>query len=650
MIEKIDHKFENNKEEKIKDLITDILSLKRQKEKEGDNESEEIKLARRLEQRSYPKLSEEILKNIILRYEIDNDKLPTKKILIKLMINYLGNIQKSPENYNFPNNSEEVNGMKLEKRIGNGRRGEIFAVKPETVQTKKIYKCFAFKRQKKNIPYPLDIHIASAILLALYDFQPKYYNQYFMEINEYKNKNIQRAFKNVNFEYKYLLYENEISWHILYYFTNIRDQLKNMMQRQLNGDYVKIDIAQLNSENRFHIIGVYLEYLDRFKDNFLFQKTKIIKELDKILILEPEFIIDLIVFRAKRGCFQIPDDILANQIDYLSSSYNVIKINKKEGEGFLEKVVKKCKQINNDDLIYWANPAFSWMLFKLLEMKILSNEQYDNYIYKFCEKAKIFKKISKKLRGNNNNNGKKDKNKDEINKLNIYKEFNDKNKDEIKNLNNNKEIINKKKDEIIKLNNTNKIIDKIIHLNNNKEIVNKNKDEIIKLNINKEIVDKKKDEIIKISNNNEIIDKNKDEIIKLKNNKENINKKKDEIIKLNNNKEIIDKEEDEMIKINNYDEIIDIKNNEIIELNNSNEIIDIKNNKIAKFNNFINTKNDQIDNGNNLYDIIDKIEEKQIKNDDKEEINLKNRKKRQKKKTKKKSGWFCCGEDALEVL
>ena len=113
MIEKRDHEFENNKEEKIQNLIKDILSLKRQKEKEGDNESIEIKLARRLEQRSYHKLSEEILYNIILRYEIDYNKLPTKNILIKLMINYLGNIQKSPEYYNFPNNLKEVNNMKL---------------------------------------------------------------------------------------------------------------------------------------------------------------------------------------------------------------------------------------------------------------------------------------------------------------------------------------------------------------------------------------------------------------------------------------------------------------------------------------------------------------------------------------------------------
>ena len=195
MIEKIDHELENNKEEKIKDLINDILSLKRKKEKEGNNVSKEIKLARRLEQRSNEKLSEEILDNIISRYEIDHNKLPTKKILIRLMINYLGNIQKSAENYNFLNISKDK--IKLKNKIGKGLNGEIYAIKREDIKTKKEFKYFAFKKYKNNkkIPYPLNIHISSAILLALYDFQPKYYNQYFMEINEYKNKNIQRVFK-----------------------------------------------------------------------------------------------------------------------------------------------------------------------------------------------------------------------------------------------------------------------------------------------------------------------------------------------------------------------------------------------------------------------------------------------------------------------
>ena len=163
MIEKIDHELENNKEAKIKDLIKDILCLKRQKEKEGNNESEEIKLARRLEQRSNEKLSEEILNNIIIRYEIDNNKLPTKEILITLMINYLGNIQKSPDNYNFLNISKD--NIKLKNKIGKGLNGEIYAIKPKNIKTKKEFKYYAYKKHKK-IPYPLNIHISSAILLA----------------------------------------------------------------------------------------------------------------------------------------------------------------------------------------------------------------------------------------------------------------------------------------------------------------------------------------------------------------------------------------------------------------------------------------------------------------------------------------------------
>ena len=395
MIEKIDQEFENNKEEKIKDLIKDILSLKRQKEKEGNDESEEIKLARRLEERSNEKLSEEILNNIISRYEIDNNKLPTRKILITLMINYLGNIQKSPENYTFLKICKDNIKLSGKNRIGRGLNGEIFAIRPKDMKSKKEYKCFAFKKHK--VAYPLNIHISSAILLALYDFQPKYYNGYIMEINEYKNKNIERIFKDPIHEQRTKINENEISWYILYNFTNIRDQVNNMMQRKLNNDYIKIDINTLNSESATHKIGVYLDYFDRFKKIFLKYRTKVINELNKLLIINPDFIVDLIKFKTERGCFKIPNDILANQIDCLSSCYNVIKINKKEG--FLDKIVKKCKLTNNDSLIFWANPAFSWMLFRLSENNILTKNEYNDYIDKFIKKAKIFKEISNKIKG-----------------------------------------------------------------------------------------------------------------------------------------------------------------------------------------------------------------------------------------------------------
>lgn len=65
-------------------------------------------MGRRLEQRSYEKLSKEILEHIITRYEIDNKKLPTKENLIDLMINFLGNIQKTPDYYNLKNGKKVI--------------------------------------------------------------------------------------------------------------------------------------------------------------------------------------------------------------------------------------------------------------------------------------------------------------------------------------------------------------------------------------------------------------------------------------------------------------------------------------------------------------------------------------------------------------
>ena len=62
-------------------------------------------------------------------------------------------------------------------------------------QTKKNSKTLAYKEQKKIEPYTIDIHITSAILLALYDFQPKYYNLFFMENGNYQKKSTQRIFQ-----------------------------------------------------------------------------------------------------------------------------------------------------------------------------------------------------------------------------------------------------------------------------------------------------------------------------------------------------------------------------------------------------------------------------------------------------------------------
>jgi site-specific DNA-cytosine methylase len=103
MIGKIDFESQSRKSE----LIESILNIKRQEANENINENQEIKLGRRLEQRSYEKLSKEILEHIITRYEIDNKKLPTKENLIDLMINFLGNIQKTPDYYNLKNGKKK---------------------------------------------------------------------------------------------------------------------------------------------------------------------------------------------------------------------------------------------------------------------------------------------------------------------------------------------------------------------------------------------------------------------------------------------------------------------------------------------------------------------------------------------------------------
>ena len=111
------HREEEEKEEKDKikkELIQSIISTKRQKDKENKDETKEIKLGRRLEERSNQKLSEKILEHIITRYEIDNNILPSKNELIEKMINFLGSIQKTPDKYKLKDNPKEIKLKNLE--------------------------------------------------------------------------------------------------------------------------------------------------------------------------------------------------------------------------------------------------------------------------------------------------------------------------------------------------------------------------------------------------------------------------------------------------------------------------------------------------------------------------------------------------------
>jgi hypothetical protein len=134
------NKLENKRACKIKSLIQCILNINRKKGKEKINENPEIKLARRLEQRSYKKLTEEIALYLIMRYEIDNNKLPSKEELIHRMINFLGNIQKSPQFYNLNFTKDEIS-LKINEIIGNGSHGTIYSFKLRRYkQTKKKFK------------------------------------------------------------------------------------------------------------------------------------------------------------------------------------------------------------------------------------------------------------------------------------------------------------------------------------------------------------------------------------------------------------------------------------------------------------------------------------------------------------------------------
>ena len=395
MTEKDDIEFMKKEREK-EELINNILNIKRQIEKENDNETLEIKLGRRLEQRSNKKLSKEILEHIITRYEIDNNNLPTKELLIKLMNDFLGNIQKTPDNYNLKNEKEEINLKDLNYKIGSGKYGQIYSFKPDNINTKKKYKALAYKLQEKGIPYDIDIHITSAILLALYDFQPKYYNQYFMEVGNYYDKSNQRKFEKVlrGLIYSQILNEGNIKWYILFNFTNIRDQVHNLMRRAVNNEFTKIDIGSLNSEFKLHNIKKNLDIFNEQIIKLSKYKDIIKKELNKILIISEEFLIDLIIFRTRRGCFYIDKEDLAIQFECISSSYKVIQLTKEDN--FFNSYHKYKKTFNNKH--YENNLSLSWMLYYLSKKLVLNAQEYKEYIYKFNDKSKNFSKMAEKIR------------------------------------------------------------------------------------------------------------------------------------------------------------------------------------------------------------------------------------------------------------
>ena len=561
MNDKIDFEFSEEEKAEIGNLIQNILNIKRQKEQEGKDESPEIKLGRKLEQRSDPELSEQILMHIITRYKIDNNKLPQQEELINLMIDFLGNIQKTSNFYNLKNTESEIKkSYKLGEKIGVGFHGKVYNFQLNSSQTKKSGKKLALKLVKEGIPYTIDIHITSAILLAFYDFQPKYYNRYFMEIGKYENKSKKRSFQNLQNE-NTRIDEKNIKFHILYNFTNISDQVRNSMLRLSNNELMKIDLRRLNSERVQNNIEQYLEYFDTYKNMFSSNKIKVKKELNKLLNINEKFVVDLIKFRTKRGCFNASKKELAIQIECISSSYKVIKLLKSE-RPFFERILRKCKK-DYENLHLGTNPAFSWMLYLLAKNNALNETEYDDYVIKFNKKSENFKRIAEELRTEEINIQKKEE------KIDVKKE-------ETKNA----EIKeNKKEEKKVEIKKDNKKDVKKVEIKKNEkkeekkvEIKKEDKKDVKTAEMKKE--EQKEEKTIEIKKEEKKIDekveikkeeKNKEERkdVKSEENKENLNINSKEDTKYDQKEDIIhilDKSKMEIVKKEKINENKDEKN------------------------------------------------------------------------------------------
>ena len=703
MNDKIDFEFSEEEKAEIGNLIQNILNIKRQKEQEGKDESPEIKLGRKLEQRSDPELSEQILKHIIIRYKIDNNKLPQQEELINLMIDFLGNIQKTSNFYNLKNTESEIKkSYKLGETIGVGFHGKVYNFQLNSSQTKKSGKKLALKLVKEGIPYTIDIHITSAILLAFYDFQPKYYNRYFMEIGKYENKSKKRSFQNLQNE-NTRIDEKNIKFHILYNFTNISDQVRNSMLRLSNNELMKIDLRRLNSERVQNNIEQYLEYFDTYKNMFSSNKIKVKKELNKLLNINEKFVVDLIKFRTKRGCFNASKKELAIQIECISSSYKVIKLLKSE-RPFFERILRKCKK-DYENLHLGTNPAFSWMLYLLAKNNALNETEYDDYVIKFNKKSENFKRIAEELRTEEINIQKKEEkidvkkeetknaeikeNKKEEKKVEIKKdnkkdvkkvEIKKEEKKDVKTAEMKKE--EQKEEKTIEIKKEEKKIDEKVEIK--KEEKNKEERKDVKSEENKENLNINSKEDIKNDQKEDIIhilDKSKMEIVK----KEKINENKDEknenqsnrldntqkdkniIAKNENSKNIVTQKKVEsdnnIVKNNSIKQSDNINNNKDmpnsnskikgIELNLNIDNLKMKD-KIIVVNESLSFEN--LNSNDNDKKISLKDKGKIIQTDGKEIIYKSNKSTststNKKIDNKKKAGWCwcCCGSNAVDVI
>ena len=175
----------------------------------------------------------------------------------------MGNIQKIPDYYNLINDINVIYLSILDVKVGKGANGKVYSIKAGKLIAKKSQKALAYKLQQSGISYNIDIHMSSASLLALYEFQPKYYNQYFMEIGNNENKSKERTFIRIlkGLIEIGLITTKNIKWYILFLFKNIRYQVHNLMLRTINEEFTKIDIWPFISVYKSYNIKYNLKYI-----------------------------------------------------------------------------------------------------------------------------------------------------------------------------------------------------------------------------------------------------------------------------------------------------------------------------------------------------------------------------------------------------
>ena len=103
-----------------------------------------------------------------------------------------------------------------------------------------------------------------------------------MENGNYENKNKERIFIKIQMDRinNNPVTINNIGWYILFNFTNIRDQVHNIMLRTINEEFIKIDIRTFNSESKQSNIEKNLDYILNNIEIFKKNKKIIINELN----------------------------------------------------------------------------------------------------------------------------------------------------------------------------------------------------------------------------------------------------------------------------------------------------------------------------------------------------------------------------------